>query len=203
MGPHGSAYTFRIRSGVMTGTQAHGTRLLFRMLGLLALAFALTAAGAWFAGRYYSARPASDLASQTFFAQKLEIAQGGQLDLSSLRGQVLVVNFWATWCPPCVEEMPELNALQQEFQSSSPDRVKFIGIGIDSPSNIRQFAAKSSFGYPLLLGGTTGNEIARLFGNDKGLLPYTVIIGQDGSMKKSIVGRVRIDALRDQIRTAL
>ena len=86
--------------------------------------------------------------------------------------------------------MPELDTLQKEFQSSSPDRVKIIGIGIDSPSNIRQFAAKSPVSYPLLLGGTTGNELARLFGNEKGLLPYTVIIGQDGSMMKTIVGKV-------------
>lgn len=99
--------------------------------------------------------------------------------------------------------MPELDALQRELEASSPNRVKIIGIGIDSPSNIRQFAAKSPVGYPLLLGGTTGNEIARLFGNDKGLLPYTVIIGQDGNMLKTIVGKVRIDALRTQVRAAL
>lgn len=187
----------------MTGTQTQGSRLLFRMLGLLALAFALTAGGAWYASRYYSARPSADHASQTLFAQRLETAQGGQLELSSLRGQVLVVNFWATWCPPCVEEMPELNTLHKEFQSASPNRVNIIGIGIDSPSNIRQFAAKSSLDYPLLLGGTTGNELARLFGNEKGLLPYTVIIGQDGNTMKTMVGKVRIDALRDQIRAAL
>ncbi|NDG35785.1 MAG: hypothetical protein EBX57_11260, partial [Betaproteobacteria bacterium] len=82
----------------------------------------------------------------------------------------------------------------REFQASSPNRVDIIGIGIDSPSNIRQFAAKSPVGYPLLLGGTTGHELARLFGNEKGLLPFTVIIGQDGSMMKTIVGRVRIEA---------
>ena len=187
----------------MTSSETQGKRLLARMLGLLALAFVITAAGAWFASRYYSARPVANHASQTFFSQRFESADNSPLELSSFRGKVIVVNFWATWCPPCVEEMPELDALQKEFQSSSPDRVKIIGIGIDSPSNIRQFAAKSPVSYPLLLGGTTGNELARLFGNEKGLLPYTVIIGQDGSMMKTIVGKVRIDALRDQVRAAL
>ncbi len=187
----------------MTSTQSQGQRLLLRMLGLLSFAFLLTATGAWLANRYYSSKPPSDPALQTFFAQRLETADGAQLALESLRGQVIVVNFWATWCPPCVDEMPELNDLQREFQQSSTDRVRIVGIGIDSPSNIRQFAAKHSFHYPLLLGGTTGNELARLFGNDKGLLPFTVIIGQDGSMMKTIVGRVRIEALRDQVRAAL
>jgi thiol-disulfide isomerase/thioredoxin len=187
----------------MTSSETQGKRLLLRMLVLLALAFALTAAGAWFAKRYYSERPAVDHASQTFFAQRFESADNKPLDLSSLRGKVIVVNFWATWCPPCVEEMPELDAMHREFQASSPNRVDIIGIGIDSPSNIRQFAAKSPVGYPLLLGGTTGHELARLFGNEKGLLPFTVIIGQDGNMMKTIVGKVRIDSLRDQVRAAL
>jgi thiol-disulfide isomerase/thioredoxin len=187
----------------MNASETQGKRLLMRMLSLLALAFILTAAGAWFATRYYSEQPAAHHASQTFFSQRFETADNSPLELSSLRGKVIVVNFWATWCPPCVEEMPELDALQRELEASSPNRVKMIGIGIDSPSNIRQFAAKSPVAYPLLLGGTTGNELARLFGNDKGLLPYTVIIGQDGNMLKTIVGKVRIDALRTQVRAAL
>ncbi|NCZ83257.1 MAG: TlpA family protein disulfide reductase [Betaproteobacteria bacterium] len=103
----------------MTSTQSQGQRLLLRMLGLLSFAFLLTATGAWLANRYYSSKPPSDPALQTFFAQRLETADGAQLALESLRGQVIVVNFWATWCPPCVDEMPELNDLQREFQQSS------------------------------------------------------------------------------------
>ncbi|MFP3741288.1 TlpA disulfide reductase family protein, partial [Burkholderia sp. SIMBA_019] len=71
---------------------------------------------------------------------------GAELDLSKLRGKTLVVNFWAPWCGPCVEEMPELTALHGEYAQRN---VEFVGIGIDSASNIQQFLKKVPVAYPL------------------------------------------------------
>ena len=76
----------------MNASETQGKRLLMRMLSLLALAFILTAAGAWFATRYYSEQPAAHHASQTFFSQRFETADNSPLELSSLRGKVIVVN---------------------------------------------------------------------------------------------------------------
>jgi thiol-disulfide isomerase/thioredoxin len=173
------------------------------MLVLVGTALGATAASAWFASRYYSSRKASNEAVRVLMEQRFQTARGEALPMSELRGKVLLVNFWATWCPPCVEEMPELEALQQELQSRPAIKMQTIGIGIDSPSNIRLFAAKSQITYPLVLAGTQGSELARLFGNDKGLLPYTVVIGHDGALLKTVLGRVRIDALRQAVVAAL
>jgi thiol-disulfide isomerase/thioredoxin len=104
-------------------------------------------------------------------------AAGQAQALAQWRGRILVVNFWATWCGPCVEEMPELSSLQSEHD---PGQVQIIGIGVDSASNIAQFQAKSPVAYPLLVAGAGGIELSRNFGNEVGGLPFTVIIDARG-----------------------
>jgi thiol-disulfide isomerase/thioredoxin len=74
------------------------------------------------------------------------------------QNRVLVVNFWASWCPPCVEEMPALSDLQDEFASKN---VLFVGIGIDTPSNIRQFLETTLVSYPIVMGGLQGSKIGK------------------------------------------
>jgi thiol-disulfide isomerase/thioredoxin len=117
--------------------------------------------------------------------------------LSQWQGQTLIVNFWATWCAPCVEEMPELTALQTEL---APSNIKIIGIGIDSSDNIREFTAKYKITYPLYIAGGSGIELSRQFGNQTGGLPFTVIIGPKGNIKKTYLGRLKMDQLRADIR---
>ncbi|MFM7485220.1 MAG: TlpA disulfide reductase family protein [Burkholderiaceae bacterium] len=118
---------------------------------------------------------------------------GKQRKMSEWQGKVLVLNFWATWCPPCVSEMPELVALQNDFVSKN---VQVVGIGIDSPSNIREFAEKHQIIYPLLLGGLEGTELSKQFGNQSGGLPFTLLIGADGSVRKSYMGRLDMEQVR-------
>lgn len=169
----------------------------------LGVAAAAALAGVGVASWRFREAPVAPGAEAALWSMQFDGLDGRPVAMAALRGKPLLVNFWATWCPPCVEEMPELEALQQELQAKSGSRVQTIGIGIDSPSNIRQFASKSQISYPLMLAGSQGSELARLFGNDKGLLPYTVVIGQDGSMLKTVLGRVRIDSLRQTVLDAL
>jgi peroxiredoxin len=121
---------------------------------------------------------------------------GKQRKMSEWQGKVLVLNFWATWCPPCVSEMPELVALQNDFGSKN---VQVVGIGIDSPSNIREFAEKHQITYPLLLGGLEGSELSKQFGNESGGLPFTLLIGADGSVRKSYMGRLDMQQVRTDL----
>jgi thiol-disulfide isomerase/thioredoxin len=114
-------------------------------------------------------------------------------------GRVTLLNFWGTWCPPCVEEMPELSALYSE---RSPLGLKMIGIGIDSPARIADFAARTPVSYPLVAAGMGGTELGREFGNAAGVLPYTVLIDAYGRIVFRIVGRLKLDTLRQQL-TAL
>jgi peroxiredoxin len=118
---------------------------------------------------------------------------GKQRKMSEWQGKILLLNFWATWCPPCVSEMPELVALQSDWSSKN---LQVVGIGIDSPSNIREFAEKHQITYPLLLGGLEGSELSRQFGNQSGGLPFTILIGPDGSVRQTYMGRLDMEKVR-------
>ncbi|SCV01541.1 Thioredoxin-like protein [Cupriavidus necator] len=159
----------------------------------IAVAAVACAAGALAGHFVFSPKPASDHAVETFFQTRLPDAAGADLDLGKLRGKTVVINFWAPWCGPCVEEMPELTALHEEYKSR---QVEFVGIGIDSAANIQQFTAKVPVAYPLAAAGFAGTELSRNFGNSAGGLPYTVVINPDGSVKYRKMGRVTAEELR-------
>jgi thiol-disulfide isomerase/thioredoxin len=165
----------------------------------LCLAIAAAAAGVLAGHFVFSPRPpaesgpAAGNAVEAFFTAQLPDPSGTPLDLKALRGKTVVVNFWAPWCGPCVEEMPELTALHQEYEAR---QVAFVGIGIDSADNIRQFLQKVPVNYPLAVAGFAGTELSRNFGNAAGGLPYTVVISPDGSIRYTKMGRVHADDLR-------
>lgn len=127
----------------------------------------------------------------TLFSQTMNDVGGKPQALSQWQGKPLLVNFWAPWCAPCVQEMPELSALAAGSKSFN-----VIGIGIDSPSNIADFSAKLKISYPLYVAGLSGTELARQFGNAAGGLPYTVLIGADGQVRKTYLGRLKFDELK-------
>lgn len=127
------------------------------------------------------------------YAQSMNDVSGVPQALSQWQGKALVVNFWAPWCAPCVEEMPELAQLAKD---NAGKNINVIGIGIDSPTNIAQFAAKFKISYPLYVAGMSGTDLARQFGNNAGGLPYTVLIGADGKVRKTYLGRLKFDELR-------
>src|SRR5437899_4051639 len=130
------------------------------------------------------------------FKQSLPDTNGEPQALAQFQGKALVLNFWATWCAPCVQEMPELSGLQAEL---TPKDVQLLGIGIDSPSNIADFAAKYKIAYPLYIAGMSGTELSRQFGNSAGGLPFTVLIGRDGQVRKTYLGRLKLAELRADI----
>jgi thiol-disulfide isomerase/thioredoxin len=169
---------------------------------IVAIAFGLvgTLAGvnrANIAGPITTAYAATDGRPQTavthLFAQSLNDPAGKPQALSQWQGKPLVVNFWAPWCPPCVREMPELDAFAKQMKAK---HVNVIGLGIDSPSNIAQFASKLKISYPLYVAGIGGTDLSREFGNEAGALPYTVLIGADGQVKKTYLGQLNFAQLR-------
>lgn len=132
-------------------------------------------------------------AATNLFAQSLADLGGTPQALAQWQGKPLLVNFWATWCAPCVQEMPELSSLASE---DGGKRFNVIGIGIDSPANMAEFAAKWKIAYPLYVAGMSGTELSRQFGNSAGGLPYTVLIGADGQVRKTYLGKLKFDELR-------
>ncbi|MDX3904928.1 MAG: TlpA disulfide reductase family protein [Pigmentiphaga sp.] len=153
---------------------------------------AAAALGGGLAWRQLAPKAASDRAVDLFYAQSLEGLDGRNYAFEQWRGRRLVVNFWATWCPPCVEEMPELDQLHQEFVN----QVHFVGIGIDSAANMRKFVEKVPVGYPLLIAGNVGTELARELGNASGGLPFTVVIDEKGAIVHQYSGRIQPETLR-------
>ena len=148
----------------------------------------------------YKTGLASDPAVKAFLANSWQSPDGKPVDSQKWQGKVLVVNFWASWCPPCVEEMPTLDRLQQEFLQQN---VLFVGIGIDSPSNIREFLTKTPVNYPIVIGGLEGSNLSKQLGNSQGALPYTIIINAKGKATYSKLGKISEDDVRSAIKSAL
>ena len=155
-------------------------------------------AGGTLAWQRFAPGAAGDKAVNILFAQRLTGLDGTEQALSQWQGRPLVVNFWATWCAPCVDEMPELDALQAELKDSA----QFIGIGIDSAANMKRFVEKVAVRYPLLVAGNVGTELARELGNTSGGLPFTVVIDEKGALIHQYAGRIHVDTLRSVVRGA-
>lgn len=124
--------------------------------------------------------------------QKAAQARGELLSLAEFRGKPLVVNFWATWCPPCVEEMPELSAFYDKFR---PKGVQLLGIAVDSPSNVREFLEERQFSYPLVVAGANGSELASRLGSRIDAFPYTVLVAPNGQVVQQKMGRIHEEEL--------
>lgn len=139
---------------------------------------------------------AVELPAQWVFELSFPDPKGQQVALSSVRGDLTVVNFWATWCPPCVEEMPELSLIHKEM---SPKGVKVVGLAIDSPSAVRNFLETREFSYPLLITGASGSELGKRLGNSIEALPYTVLIDGKGNVIRQKLGRIREEELRSWV----
>ncbi len=127
------------------------------------------------------------------YATSLNDLAGKPQPLAQWKGKPLLVNFWASWCAPCVSEMPELSELAAK---DGGKHFNVIGIGIDSPTNLAEFARKIKISYPLYVGGMGGTDLARGLGNVNGGLPFTVLIGADGQVRKTYLGRLKFDQVR-------
>jgi len=169
-------------------------------ISIIGISLLALAAGVLTSQWIYRAGLADDPAIKAFFANPWQTPDGKSVDTKEWRGKVLVVNFWASWCPPCVEEMPTLDKLQAEFKTQN---VLFVGIGIDSPSNIRQFLEKTPVSYPIVIGGLEGSNISKQMGNAQGALPYTVIINTQGKATSSKLGKISEEELKSAIKSAL
>jgi len=117
---------------------------------------------------------------------------GGRLALASLRGHPLVLNFWATWCPPCIREMPTLDRFQRDFAGRG---CRVVGLAADKPEPVREFLARAPVSYPIGLAGFAGIDLSRRLGNLGGGLPFSLFLGHDGTLVQRHVGEVSYERL--------
>jgi len=138
----------------------------------------------------------TDGAVDYFFSLNFDDSDGTRHALSAWRGKKLVVNFWATWCVPCVEEMPRLQALADQLAASN---VAVVGISVDEPDNVRQFRHQHSIRYELLVAGFDGMALSQRLGNPQPVLPYTALIGADGRILGQFSGKIDEAELRRRL----
>lgn len=135
--------------------------------------------------------PAAGAASQTRPDQRRPVfalpdIQGVRQSIDQWDGKIVAVNFWATWCGPCREEIPSFNQLQREY---GPKGVQFVGVAIDDAEAVKHFMKSTPIAYPVLIGGDDeGFDIAQRYGNDIGILPYTVLIDRQGRVAHAQFG---------------
>lgn len=165
-----------------------------RLLLSAAVAVAATVAGGYtLMGR----KPKNDAAPADagdpvagLMQMQLPDLNGASHSLAGWKGQPIVVNFWATWCAPCVKEMPALDGLQKKYPN-----VRFVGIGVDSAANMQKFVEKVQVSYPLWVIGAGAIDTLRKLGNPSGGLPFTIVFNADGSINRKILGEVQSDDL--------
>ena len=147
-------------------------------IALVVVAAAALAGGFWLNPWTSVGAPDAGNVAQ-LMAASLPDVEGKPQALAQWRGKVMVVNFWATWCLPCLEEIPEFVRMQKKLGHQG---LQFVGIAVDSPAKVREFAVKYRMNYPVLIGEMDGIELARATGNKLGGLPFTVVLDRKGRL---------------------
>ena len=144
-------------------------RWLFIILAVLAL-------GGGIATRvFYSSNKLFSPPLLTDFS--LNDVSGKQHNIIEWQGKIRIINFWATWCPPCIKEIPEFVSLQEQYASKG---LQFVGIAIDDEVSVKAYLAKTKINYPILIADLEGIALAHQLGNSVDAVPYTLIVDQQG-----------------------
>ena len=130
--------------------------------------------------------PARD--GSAILAMVLPDVQGREQALAQWRGKILVVNFWATWCAPCREEMPHFVAAQARDGAKG---VQFVGIAVDDVAKVQAFAKEIGLNYPALIGGYGAIELSKTLGNDLSALPFTIVLDRQGRVVHTQLGPLK------------
>ncbi len=158
-----------------------------RNLLLLAAALVALVAG-YFAAQWLRGPTTDTTPGGTAREFSLPDLAGKSRSLSEWRGQVVVLNFWATWCPPCREEIPLFIDLQKRH---GRDGLQFLGVAIDRREDVAGYYVQIGMNYPTLIGDDNAIELMRAYGNRTGSLPYSVIINRDGQIVARKLGAFR------------
>lgn len=162
------------------------------VLGGVAASAALAGAGvAWWTGKgkIESPAPAAGPAQpvDAFWALNFDTPAGQNLPMTGFRGKPLLVNFWATWCPPCVEELPLLDYFYQENKDKG---WQVVGLAVDQPSAVRNWLQAKPLHFPVGMAGLAGTDLSKTLGNLAGSLPFSVVFGASGELLHRKIGKV-------------
>jgi thiol-disulfide isomerase/thioredoxin len=171
--------------------------LTFLLYGVVALA-ALGAGVYVSISRHTTAPPVSG--ADAIFALQLPDLENKSQSLKQWRGKVLIVNFWATWCAPCREEIPVFVKMQENYRSKG---LQFVGISIDQADKTLQFASNFGINYPTLVGSFDTVEVSRAAGNQRRGLPFTIVLNRKGDIVATELGGVTREKLESIVKPLL
>jgi peroxiredoxin len=166
------------------------TRRSLRWAVLAVAALAAAAAGVYVG---LEGMPGQRPDGAALLAVSLPDASDKETPLAQWKGKVLVVNFWATWCAPCRDEMPEFVRAQRELGGRG---LQFVGIAVDEPDKVARFAQELGLNYPALIGGYGAMELSKSLGNRMMALPFTVVVDRSGRIAHTQLGPLREAKLR-------
>jgi thiol-disulfide isomerase/thioredoxin len=170
-----------------------------RFWALAFVGLSALATGFFWIARLPDTSPTAPIAPSTLYATRLPDLNGAVTLLGRWQGHVLVLNFWASWCAPCREEMPQLDQLQRRRQGSG---VQIVGIAVDSPDEARALAQVLGVTYPILVDEAGGLALAQRLGDRVGALPFTAIIDTQGRVRFTASGPLtvqKLDEVLDQL----
>jgi thiol-disulfide isomerase/thioredoxin len=174
------------------------------MVAALVGVIAVVAAGGYVFMQRNTAKDAQQsgqtVSAEVLFQTRFNDLDGKPQSLAQWRGKVMVVNFWATWCPPCRDEIPEFVDLQEKYRENG---LIFVGIALDEKDKVRAFADEMGINYPVLLGEIDAANLSRKLGNRLGALPFTVIIGRSGHIVSTEMGQMTQAMLEPLIQSLL
>ncbi len=132
-----------------------------------------------------------------FWSLQWDTPEGRPLSMQSFKGHPLLLNFWATWCPPCVEELPLINAF---YRQNKGNQWQVLGLAVDKLEPVQAFLKRTPLDFPIGLAGLSGADLGRSLGNLTGGLPFSLVIGSDGVVKQRKLGRLRGEDLDEWAR---
>jgi len=150
-------------------------------------ALAATAFGAGIGASWWRNRPAPDAAPAGLWARQWTNPQGESFAMQRFQGRPLLVNFWATWCPPCIEELPLIEAFYQQNKSNG---WQVLGLAVDKPERVQSFLKTNPLSFAIGMAGLEGTELSRALGNLTGSLPFTVVFSSEGQIAQRKLGRI-------------
>jgi thiol-disulfide isomerase/thioredoxin len=144
--------------------------ILFLIIAIISLATGMMTRNGW---------TFLEKTNQPLPAFSLTDLSGKQHDISEWRGKILIINFWATWCPPCKKEIPEFIALQKQYSSQG---LQFIGLAIDDKEAVKEYLNQAPVNYPVLIAEEEGIALAHKLGDISGTVPFTVVVNREGQI---------------------